>query len=84
MCANGSGSRCPSSITRMSPVSFSAKNNRPSGANAMFDGNERPSATSSGSLEEASDVEDDSIHANPARMTMETIRRTSRVWHGSV
>ena len=31
----------------MSPVSFSAKRSLPSGANAMFDGNDRPVATGS-------------------------------------
>ena len=83
MCANGSGRSRPSWITRMSPVSFSAKNSRPSGANAMFEGKDRSLATSSGLLDAANDVAGASIPANHARRMMDEIRRvTIRVSHG--
>ena len=67
----------------MSPVSFSVKNSRPSGANAMFDGNDRSLCTSCGVLDAAGEFVGASMQRMLASRMMREIRRvTIGVSHG--
>ena len=62
-------------------MSFSAKNRRPSGANAMFDGNERSVATGSRLSAAVACGWDVSI-ASQTSDSANVRLSTERVWHG--